>query len=491
MSLLGGGSLLYTPPVPALARYEPTGTWMIVTDNWVAFSRDGINWDKAEYTGNTFEDAISQWVYATGKMVIPASDIVTNAYRMTNTNPVEFTVSTPAPNPGANDKFDPAFRLSHGTGGFSATSIGVIRSSGDADNWLEELPVPADFADSGLGSQTFMPEVGLHIRLGAGEFPTSPGTYWTSGNGTAWTERVFPEFFGVTLNDTGVLVGNGDDVIVVGLYNGRIYRSLDGVTWSLRFNPFPEQNVTSMVWNPQAFNGTGAFFAVMSGAPPGPGNLLTSPDGIFWTPVDPNDLTLNGQIAADTGKNLMMVRSGSANGEPEFANGGAHVSDDDGETWFELADRDGAFFGFIPAKIGPVVDLTVSIDTGAIAISDTSASAARATLALNAFTDLESNAITAFTIGAGTVALGKWAATLDTLNPFYYQVRLDRISGDDFVGLSASPIDEWIDFAVLWGYLLTSPPETKSFTGTLRIREKETLIESNSVSVSIDCEVTV
>jgi hypothetical protein len=44
---------------------------------------------------------------------------------------------------------------------------------------------------------------------------------------------------------------------------------------------------------------------------------------------------------------------------------------------------------------------------------------------------------------------------------------------------------------VSWGYLLNAGPDVKTFTGTLRIRDKETLVESNSVSVQIDCAVIV
>jgi len=489
VSLLGGGSLIYTPPVPALARYEPTGTWMATANNFVAFSNDGINWQKAEYTGSTFVEAIAQWVYSV-KMVIPASDIFTAAYRMTNTNPVAFTISVPGPNPGANDEFDPAFRLSQGTGGFIGTSVGVIRSSGDAEDWAEELPVPADFADAGLGVQQFQPEVSLHIRLGQGEFAPSAGNYWTSGNGTGWTERVFPEHFSSAPNIDS-LAGNDDDVIVVGLnHNGRIYRSLDGVTWSLRFDPFPAQGVHSIVWNPLAFNGAGAFFATLSAAPAF-GNLLTSPDGIFWTPVDPNDLTGNLTLAADTGKNLMIARASGGSGEPEFDQGGYWISDDDGETWAEFSDRRGGFLGFIPAKIGPVVNETLNIDTGAIVIAETRTDpdVARASLLLNAFTDLESCSVREQTILGGQTSLGKWANTIDELNPAYHECRLDRTSGDDFT-FGTSAINAWIDFSASWGWLLNAGVDVKTFTGTLRVRHKETLVESNSVSVQMDAEVT-
>lgn len=488
MGLLGGG-LIYTPPVPALERYEPTGTWMAVAEDHVTYSNDGINWQKAVWAPSQFYNSLDMWEFSV-RMVIPGSDFQPYAFRMTNTNPVEFTISSdpPAmPDPDEeNDEFNASVRLSHGTGGFIGTSNSIIRSSGDADTWNEELPVPGAFGDSGLGPQVFFPEIGgLHIRLGHGEFVTDPATYWTSGNGLGWTQRAFPVHFSSGVNQDWI-VGNEDDAVVVGLsHNGQIYRTLDGVNWSLRLDPFPVRNVGNIAWNPQANNGAGAFFCVRGGTQPD--NLLTSADGIFWNPVDPNDLPINGDIACDANKNLMICRGSLASQDPEFGSG-CWISDDDGETWKEFGDRQGGWLGFIDLKIGPVVDETVFIDTGAIAISETRATVASTSLKLDGFNTDEANAIDSSTLDGGTVNEGKWAATLDTLNPFYFEIRLDVISGDAFS--DGSNVDEWIEFSGFWRYLLNAGPESRSMTGTLRVRHKDTLVESNSVTVAIDCEVT-
>ncbi len=490
MGLLAGGSLKYEAPVPEFARYETTGTWMAVAEDHVTYSNDGINWQKAVWAPSQFWNSRDMWEFSV-RMVIPAGDIFGAAFRMTNTNPVEFTISAPHPEPPdpgeENDEFEPAFRLSHGTGGFIGTSSGVIRSSGDAEFWNEELPVPGAFGDSGLGFQVFFPELGgLHIRLGHGEFAADPATYWTSGNGLGWTQRSFPVHFSSSVNDDWI-VGNEDDAVVVGLsHNGQIYRTLDGVNWSLRLDPFPVRGITNIAWNPQANNGAGAFFAVRGGTQPD--NLLTSADGIFWNAVDPNDLPIAGDIACDANKNLMICRQSIASQDPEFGSN-AYLSDDDGETWKEFGDREGGWLGFIDLKIGPIVDETLNIDTGAIVISETRQTVARARLELVGFNTDEANGIDESTLDGGTNSIGKWAASLDELNPFYHEARLDRISGDDFT--TGTPINEWVDFDATWGYFFNAPPESRSMTGTLRVRHKETLIESNSVSVAIDCEVTV
>lgn len=500
MSLLGGGSLIYTPPIPQFERYETTGTWMSVALNEVSYSNDGINWQRADYQASAFYDITGAWVYDGTQMVLCAGDIEQFAFKMTNTNPVTFTQSTSGPNPGANDEFHAAFLLSFGTGGYVGRSTGILRNSGNALDWTEET-LPTNWGDIGNGALIWMPEVSLHFALSHAS-ATQPAQYFTSGGGLSWTQRAFPESFSTATGRQqdwiDWLVGNGDSgdpILVLGLQsNGRIYRSVDGITWSLRFDPFPTQILSSIAWNPQAFGGTGAFFAVMTGSPGNPENLLTSADGIFWNPVDPNDLTLGSfSLACDTGKNLMLARSSTAQFEPEFEGGGAWISDDDGATWKEFGDRRGGFLQFIPAKIGPVVNETVAIDTGAISISEsrTDPDLVRATLKLPGANN-DANQINEQTVLGGTVNLGLWAALVDTLNPFYYEYRLDRISGDAFNDGSPTNIDEWVpgEDGAIWGYFLNSGVETKTFSGTLRIRHKETLVESSSVTVSITATVT-
>jgi hypothetical protein len=466
----------------------------------VSFSNDGRNWQRADYVDSTFWNTSRAWVFGAGNMVLPAFDVFGLTFKMTNTNPVEFTPSNPPPSDPepdeVNDEWTPAILLSHGFGGFSGTSVGTIRSSGDAEDWNEELPIPAGFADSGLGPQTWMPEVGLHIRLGQGEFAASPGAYWVSGNGKGWSQHLFAEHFS-DQPSIDSLRGNGTDVIVVGLaHNGRIYRSLDGVNWSLRYDPFPEEVVGSIVWNPQANNGAGAFFAVMGGQQGGnPNNLRTSPDGIFWNPVDPNDLPISGELAVDPLKNLMICRGSSSSSEPRFSPGGNWMSDDDGETWKEFADRSGGFCVQIPLQIGPVVDETVFIDTGAIVISEirSDPNNVRAQLNLPGSNDNGANRVNANKIlGGNGQLLGLWAAFQDSLNPWYYEYRLDRISGDAF-NQGTSAIDTWLpgESGRTWGYFLSSGVETLTFSGTLRIRDKETLVESNAVSVSITASLVL
>ncbi len=533
MGLLGG-SLMYEAPVPALKRYEPTGTFMSTAKFEISFTNDGRNWQRANYEEEEDPPGIGFGVYAEvyatqrpwvggdsrWPMVLPASFVQSFAFRMVNTgsqpgSSIRFEASNPPPEDPepdeVEDDFDGSVLLAKGAQWVGKGTV-TLKRSGDAINWDDEADIEVtepNWFRIGQGVMKFMPEVGasgIFIALGSTPAINQAG-YWTSGpSGSGWSEQLFPEdFSGQGTNDwVDWLVGNGDSVdpvLVIGLENnGRIYTSPDGTNWTLRFDPFPAQNVNSIAWNPQANNGQGAFFAVMLENLGTPHNLLTSPDGIFWNPVDPNNLPrADFSLACDTGKNLMIARSSSSQFEPGFENGGYWMSDDDGESWKEFADRRGGFVQFLDLKIGPEIDETVFIDTGDIVVSDSRADPATATVSLfiEAFNQDQSNLIQGLTsLQPGGVGLGLWATEqfpllADTLNPFYYQIRLDG-AGDAFRAFSDN-INEWIDFdtTVSWGYLLNAGVDAKSFTGTLRIREKETLVESNTVSVLIECAVVI
>lgn len=526
MGLLSGGSLLYTAPVPALKRYETTGTWMCTAKNEVSFSNDGRNWQRAYYeveedpiTGVDFPAAgnysVSRPFVPGPPMVLMASFVVTNAFKLvsgTGGNPLQFLKSNPPPEDPEPDEvendFDGSSMIAKGAQYVGKGTV-VLKRSGDAINWVDEADIEIteeNWAKIGQGNMRFMPEVGsqgLFIALGNTPAINNAG-FWTSGpSGSGWSEHLFPEdFSGASVRDwVDWLVGNGDSadpVLVIGLENnGRIYRSVDGINWVQRFDPFPAQSLHSVAWNPQANNGAGAFFATMSVLDGNPENLLTSPDGIFWNPVDPNDLPDGSwSLACDANKNLMMARQSSDQFEPEFVNGAHYMSDDDGHSWKEFAGRRGGFLTFLDQKLGPVIDETVLIQTDAIVVSDARADPTTASVSLfiEAFFQDSANLIQGSTSRGNVLgvfwAIEQFELRADTLNPFYYQVRLDG-SGDAFVG-GSEPINQWIDFPAFtasWGYLLNSGVDSKSFTGTIRFREKETLVESNSVPVLIECAV--
>jgi hypothetical protein len=497
---------------------------MCTADNEVSFSNDGRNWQRAYYEVEedpiTFVDFPAPGPFTTNRpfvpgppMVLPASFVQAFAFKMVSSDPVRFEKSNPPPEDPepdeVEDDYDGSAMIAKGAQ-YAGKGPVTLKRSGDAKNWNDEADIEIsdpNWVKIGQGVMKFMPEIGaqgLFLALGSTPAINNRG-YWTSGpSGSGWSEWLFPEDFSAQSTNDWVdwLVGNGDSadpVLVIGLENnGRIYRSVNGTDWSLRFDPFPAQSLHSITWNPQANNGAGAFFATMSVLDGNPENLLTSPDGIFWNPVDPNDLPDGPfSLAADANKNLMIARQSTSQFDPEFKNGGTWMSDDDGHSWKEFADRSGGFLTFLDQKIGPVIDETVFIDSGGIVVSDTRADPATAVVSLfiNAFFADSANLIRGSTSRGITLgvfwAIEQFERRADTLNPFYYQIRLDG-SGDAFRAFS-EPINEWTDFdtTVSWGYLLDAGVDAKSFTGTIRIRDKETLVESNSVSVLIECAVVV
>lgn len=523
MGLLAGGSLKYTAPVPVLERYETTGTWMSTANFEISFSNDTRNWQRANYEeeadppGEGF--GVYDEVYSTNRpfvtnpMVLMASFVNTYCFKMvagTGHNAVKFQQSEDPPeNPEPDeveDEFDGSAMLGKGAQYVGKGTV-ALKRSGEAIFWDDVADIEIteeNWAKIGQGLLKYFPELSRFIALGSTPAINNRG-FWTGApSGVGWSEHTFAEDFSAqSVNDwVDWLVSNDRDigtVLVLGLEtNGRIYRSVNGIDWDLRFDPFPTQTVQSIAWNPQANNGAGAFFCVMTGHDGNPNNLLSSPDGIFWNPV-PNDLPDGSwSLACDGNKNLMMARASSSQFEPIFEDGNVYMSDDDGFSWKEFAGRRGGFLTWIDEKIGPVIDETVFIDTGPIVVSDERADPTTASVSLFIESFLPTDAANLIQSSnsrdPGGSGIGLWATEqfpllADTLNPFYYQIRLDG-SGDAFVAFS-EPINEWVDFdtIVSWGYLLDSGVDSKSFTGTLRIREKDTLIESNSVSVLIECKV--
>lgn len=311
MGLLSGGSLMYEAPVPALSRYEPTGTFMATAKFEISFTNDGRNWQRANYEEEVDPPGIGFGVYAevydTSRawvvndrwpMVIPATFVQTFAFRMVSTNPIRFVASNPPPeDPDPDeeeDDFDGSTLLAKGAQWVGKGTV-TLKRSGDSIDWDDVADIEVtepDWSQIGQGLLTFMPEIGtqgLFLALGATPAPIQDG-YWTSGpSGTGWSPHTFPEdFSGGSARDwVDWLVGNGntdDPILVIGLENnGRIYTSPDGTNWTLRFDPFPAQILNSITWNPQANNTIGAFFCTQTGSDPAnPNNLLTSPDGVFW-----------------------------------------------------------------------------------------------------------------------------------------------------------------------------------------------------------------
>ena len=216
------------------------------TDDLVMTSPDGINWTPRSATGSWLSVT-----YGNGLFVAVGSD--TSAV-MTSPDGINWTTqSTPAAG---------GWRaVTYGNGLFVAVGIAgsIVMTSPDGVHWTQR---------SAAGDNDFWQGVtygnGLFVAVGSSgdRVMTSPdGINWTvqsaAGNNDSWTSVTY----GNGLFVAAGLSSLGDSIMI----------SADGVEW------VPQ--VTTSGWNAITY-GNGLFVAVGNGAP----NVMTSPDGINWTP---------------------------------------------------------------------------------------------------------------------------------------------------------------------------------------------------------------
>lgn len=142
-----------------------------------------------------------------------------------------------------------------GIGGSVLTGV-VVRSTDGGTTWSKITTTTA-----GLFTVTFFNSLFI-----AGGYD---GKVYSSPDGVTWTQRLSDP--GVNINVSGA----SSTKIIVAAPPNRYYTSTDGITWSnLFFSPFLG-DPTDVVW-------TGSLF-VMVGYTSSNGLILTSPDGITWT----------------------------------------------------------------------------------------------------------------------------------------------------------------------------------------------------------------
>ncbi len=153
-------------------------------------------------------------------------------------------------------------RVTYGKGIFVAVgATGTILTSPDGITWTPNTAGIASY----LGGVTY--GSGTFVAVGY------TGTILTSPDGVTWTSRSS----GITADLRGVTYGNGIFVVVGNDYSstppvyGPILTSSDGVTWTSR---------TSGIYSAflEVTYGNGIFVAVALSE-----DILTSPDGITWT----------------------------------------------------------------------------------------------------------------------------------------------------------------------------------------------------------------
>ena len=216
--------------------------------------------------------------------------------------------------------------LTFADGQFLAVSGGAVASSLDGTNWITHNCGPVDTAGTtyGLGSVTY--GNGTFVAAGSGRTPGADGScgvVFTSTNGVDWVAQPKP----ADLSDiASVVYGNGLFVAAAGstgadpTVGGYILTSPDGVQWT---PVFTRAGIQVLDW--PLFYVNGEFFlpAPTSGAMTG--TLFTSTDGVDW--------------AYEYLSPWFFGSSGVAfgNGTYVLVGGNALLTSMDGQTWTKQA----------------------------------------------------------------------------------------------------------------------------------------------------------
>jgi hypothetical protein len=109
------------------------------------------------------------------------------------------------------------------------------------------------------------------------------GTVLTSADSTTWSSY--------TAANTFVAVESNGTITVAGTSAGAIYTSSDnGLSWTLRSQASPINNIVQIVWN-------GSIFLAIGGSATTTVQISTSPDGITWTKRTAPALAASGTVA--------------------------------------------------------------------------------------------------------------------------------------------------------------------------------------------------
>ena len=196
-------------------------------------------------------------------------------------------------------------------GEISATSGGVIMSSTDGINWINRTPAGS------LGLLTDIAWTGSQlIAIGA------KGLLLTSPNGIDWTTQ------NSTVHQTLLTVGvSSSNQIVIAGQSGALLTSTDsGTSWTHIEGIDKNIHFFSITW-------TGSSFFIAGRTPDNENILLTSTDGLNWTPLTPQ-IKDPLQDIHWTGTRLLAITQ-----HPDVFAGEQHsnlLTSTDGSTWSKI-----------------------------------------------------------------------------------------------------------------------------------------------------------
>lgn len=164
---------------------------------------------------------------------------------------------------------------------FGATHT-ILERSVDGEKWTELTTLPSaqtDFSDTTIqASVSYAYRAKSHINEG---LSASSQVFWAPAPrstqnlpGTDWTYRVGGGWLNSVAHGAGVFIAVGD--------RGTVFRSTDGLHWCPQRGK-TQQSLLSVAYGHGHFVAVGSNSAT-SGNPASLGGVVTSPDGVEWTP---------------------------------------------------------------------------------------------------------------------------------------------------------------------------------------------------------------
>ena len=269
-----------------------------------------------------------------------AATIFAGDFSYTNVDPPGMTAWTPptVPPPGITANFSAVVFSSIYV---ALGSDGSVASSTDGFTWTANAKIPAAGGMNGIAFGFVGGVTGTYVAVGDG------GQIFTSADLVTWTQVVVP---GLTSDlKSAALVAN--NYVVTGSGGTLLTSSnpADATSWTALASNTPN-TLRAVIFSPL----TPVIHYVAVGDA---GTIVTSPDGVAWTPVT---------LASPIAQNLLSVTVGGASGSRilTVGQGGAVVFSDDGVSWSTAAS------GASLSKVVFVPSLYLAVgDGGANAVS--------------------------------------------------------------------------------------------------------------------------
>lgn len=241
---------------PQLKLFVSIGTAGLMT------SPDGINWTAQTVPSATWRDVT--WSPDLGIFVVVGTNGANSA--LTSPDGITWTPQALSSNSWS--------AVTWGNGKFVAGGLafGSSATSSDGITWAVQSNPPDPTLASGI---VWSAADSQYVMSSSLSQTLDPGEVYTSPDGITWTSQAMPEKSWADIAyspQLGLYVTVGAN----GIATSSDGRSDDGTPWVMQTSPM--LSLTAVTWSAE----NGEFLAVNA-----TGGIITSPDGITWTPVTP------------------------------------------------------------------------------------------------------------------------------------------------------------------------------------------------------------